>query len=530
MSTSVPNAVPSSSERGFSMSTQRLRIIGFPILILGFVGGLGWAAGNPGGENADPSRTGWWADHPALQSFSLSGRELPAELYLVRSRSELPAMNGIVVHGVSNDVTLVSGDPVVIMGLAQKGHAVIPLREQPAAPRFPPRQWTQIAMPDPAIAAMVAQVNWTDVSTRIQWLVDFGTRYSFAPNHFTVADSIGGVFEGYGLEPILHSFEYDGSTMWNVEAIQTGTVYPDSFFILCGHFDAVSGNSMVIAPGADDNGTGTTTVLTAAAILTQHQFEYSIRYICFAAEENGLRGSYDFASWAVAQDLGIVGVLNFDMMGYWIPGVPMDLEIETNHASQWLAAAIVNAADLYTDTPYILHVDDGAWWSDHASFWAKGYAAVNHEEAWDWGDPDFNPYYHSPDDLLIYVDSTFTVGNIQVGVAALATLAVLVSDVTGVGDPVMPPALSGSLNAYPNPFREHVTFMVSGLPDQDNIRVFIYDVRGRQVAVLPVLLRDGRGIVLWNVDGLAQELGAGVYFGRVEGATGVSPVKIVRVK
>ena len=87
---------------------------------------------------------------------------------------------------------------------------------------------------------------------------------------------------------------------------------------------------MVTAPGADDNGTGTTTVLTAAEILTQHQFEYSIRYICFAGEENGLRGSYDFATWAAAQDLGIVGVLNFDMMGYWTPGVPFDLEIDTS--------------------------------------------------------------------------------------------------------------------------------------------------------------------------------------------------------
>jgi len=218
-------------------------------------------------------------------------------------------------------------------------------------------------------------------------------------------------------------------------------------------------------------------------------------------------------------------------MGYWEAGVPMDLEIETNHASQWLAAAIVNAADLYTDTPYILHVDDSAWWSDHASFWNQGYAAVNHEEAWGWSDPDFNPYYHSTNDLLIHVDSTFTVGNIQVGVAALATLAVLVPDVTGVGDPVAPPALLGLLNAYPNPFREHVTFTVSGVSDRDNVKVLIYDVSGREVAALPLALRDGQGIASWNPsEGRAREIAAGVYFGRLEGIPGASPVKIVHVK
>lgn len=498
--------------------------IGLSILIVGSASSLAWAADDIGDADL-------WADHPALQSFDLSGQELPRELYLVRSRSPLPATAGVVVHGVFNDVSLVSGDPVAIMGLTQKGHAVIPLKENPAAPRFASRQWTQLALPDPAIVGMVAQVDWTGVSDKIQWLVDRGTRYSFAPNHFAVADSIGTFFSSYGLQPTLRSFEYSGTTMWNVEATQTGTVYPDSFFIICGHFDAVSENSMVSAPGADDNGTGTATVLTAAEILAQHQFEYSIRYICFAGEEQGLRGSGAYASWAVAQNLGIVGVLNFDMMGYWEPGVPRDLEIETNNASQWLAAAIVNAADLYTHTPYILHVYDGAYWSDHAAFWNQGFAAVNHEEAWDWGDPDFNPYYHSTGDLLTHVDSSFTVGNIKVGVAALATLAVFVPDITGVGDPVTPPSLAGSLSAYPNPFREHVTFTVSGLPDRDNVRILVYDVRGREVAAVPLLLHNGEGIAFWTAaDGPTRELGAGVFFGKLEGIPGASPVKIVHIK
>jgi aminopeptidase YwaD len=498
--------------------------IGLSILIVGSVSSLAWAGDDIGDADL-------WAEHPALQSFDLSGQELPRELYLVRSRAELPVMDGIVVHGVFNDVSLVSGDPVAIMGLTQKGHAVIPLREKPAAPRFASRQWTQLVLPDPAITDMVAQVDWAGVSDKIQWLVDRGTRYSFAPNHFAVADSIGTFFSSYGLQPTLRSFEYGGTTMWNVEATQTGTVYPDSFFILCGHFDAVSENSMVSAPGADDNGTGTATVLTAAEILAQHQFEYSIRYVCFGGEEQGLRGSAAYASWAVAQGLGIVGVLNFDMMGYWETGVPKDLEIETNNASQWLAAAIVNAADLYTHTPYLLHVYDGAYWGDHVSFWDEGFAAVNHEEAWDWYDPDFNPYYHSTDDLLTHVDSSFTVGNIKVCVAALATLAGFVPDITGVGDPVTPPSLAGSLSAYPNPFQKHVTFTVSGLPDRDNVRILVYDVRGREVAAVPVLLHNGQGIAFWNTfDDLAREIGTGVFFGKLEGIPGAPPVKIVHVK
>jgi hypothetical protein len=476
-----------------------------------------------------------WMDHPVLQSFDLDVAQLPADIYLVRTRGGLPSTEGIVVHGLRGGLFVVSGDAAAVSGLTERGCAVFPLRKSRAAggspSTAPHRTWTRVTTPDPNIAAMVAQVNWTDVSTRIQWLVDFGTRYSFASNHLTVADAIAGAFVDCGLSPSLRSFVYGAATMYNVEATQTGTVYPDSFVVICGHYDSISENSMVSAPGADDNGTGTAAVLTAAEILTQYDFEYSIRYICFAGEEQGLRGSQAYASWARGQDLGIVGVLNFDMMGYWEPGVEKDLEIETNVASQWLAAAITNAADLYTGAAYELHVFDGAWWGDHASFWDEGYAAVNHEEAWDWGDPDFNPYYHTTSDLLTYVGEDFTVGNIQVGVAALATLAVHVPDGTGVNSRGAAPPLAGSLRAYPNPFNAHLNFTVTGLSDRDNVRVIIYDALGRRVAAVPVVLNAGSGSGHWNIrEGLSQEIGTGVYFAKIEGAPSAAPVKIVHIK
>jgi aminopeptidase YwaD len=483
------------------------------------------------GERGDPLTSERWADHPALRPFAAAAGELPVELYLVRTRGELPDAAGVVVHGVHNRVFLVSGDPAAVTGLAYRGCAVIPLSGLPAGSRSASRQWVRVDTPDPAIEAMVAQVEWTGVSGKIQWAVDFGTRYSYAPNHSEVADSICAVFAGYGLTPVKLPFVYNSTTMYNVEATQTGTVYPDSFFILCGHFDSISEIPMTSAPGADDNGTGIATVLTAAEILTQHDFEYSIRYICFGGEEQGLRGSEDYAAWAAQNNLGIVGVLNFDMMGYWEPGVEMDLEIETNHASQWLAAAIVNAADLYTSAPYELHVYDGAWWGDHASFWDQGYAAVNHEESWDWGDPDFNPYYHTTNDVLTYVGEDFTVGNIKIGVAALATLARYVPGGTAVDDPATPPAFAGSLGAYPNPFSERVSFTVTGLRDRAEVRVHIYDARGRRVGGVPVFLQDGQGTALWNVtDDSAREIGSGVYFAQLEGFTDVAPLKIVHLK
>jgi aminopeptidase YwaD len=364
-----------------------------------------------------------WAEHPALQPFHVSDKELPPNLFLVSTYGHLPATDGITVHGTHDGVYLVSGSTFALRSLSLRGCTVAPVLDIAETPTSVAREWTWIDTPDPAIEAMVDQVRWDGVRDKIQWLVDFGTRYSFAPNHHYVATSIASVFETYGLQTKMHSFLYYGKTMWNIEATQTGTTYPDSYVIICGHFDSMSKNPFRSAPGADDNGTGVATVLTAAEILSRHDFEYSIRYICFDAEELMLIGSHRYAYLARRLGLDIVGVLNFDMMGYWKPGVEKDLEIETNHASQWLANAVINAAGLYTDTPYELHIYDDAWWGDHWYFWKAGYAAVNHEESWDWYDPDFNPYYHSTRDRLEHLDPGFTVGNIKIGVAALATLA-----------------------------------------------------------------------------------------------------------
>lgn len=523
----MPGRSPSYRPR-FSrlQKTPSLSILAASIALLCLAG----AAVAPAGEDTDPAAAGQWTNHPVLRSFSLNTRDLPPELYVVRTRGRLPEAAGVVVHAERDGVFVVSGETETIQSLGQKGCAVFPLSDKPGVPTSGRRQWIPLKTPDPNIAAMVDQVQWSGVGAKIQRLVDFGTRYSFADNHEEVSDSIAAAFAGYGLTPVKRPFENAGYTMWNVEATQTGTVYPDSFLIICGHFDSISNQARTNAPGADDNGTGAAAVLTAAEILAQYDFQYSIRYICFAGEEQGLRGSQAYATWAASVNLGIVGVLNFDMLGYWEPGVEMDLEIETNHASQWLAAAVVNAADLYTGAPYELHVYDGAYWGDHASFWDQGYAAVNHEESWDWGDPDFSPYYHTTEDLLIHVSSTFTVYNVKVGVAALATLAVY-DPGTGVDRPATPPAFVGTFDAYPNPFGELVTFSVSGLGQRDQVRVLVYDVLGRRVAAVPVTLSGGGGTAAWRVSGGTDvDLAAGVYLGRLEDVPGAAPVKIVRVK
>ena len=63
--------------------------------------------------------------------------------------------------------------------------------------------------------------------------------------------------EGFGLETYYQDYSSGGK---NVYAIQQGTEYPDEYYMICAHYDAVDFYC------ADDNGSGTAGVLETARI------------------------------------------------------------------------------------------------------------------------------------------------------------------------------------------------------------------------------------------------------------------------
>jgi hypothetical protein len=452
------------------------------------------------------------AAHPALHAFGL---ETPpaGPLFLVRSPVAPAPMPGLIVHARRGDTAVVTADEAALAALRQAGAMVVSLESMsPPAASAPPAQITVTR--SPLIQGLVDAVAWEGLAQKIGALQAIATRHSYNRLIDVAADSLSARFAALGLATEFHSFQVAGHTMRNVIATQTGVVRPDSIVVICAHYDCTSENPQVFAPGADDNASGTAAVLTAAELLAAVPCRYTIKYICFAGEEQGLRGSQAWVRLADQQNLAILAALNFDMIGWWTPGVDFDIEIEANQASVWLAQIVVAAAETYTDMPFELYVDDGAWWGDHASFWDYGYAALNHEEAWDWGDADFNPRYHSTGDLLEYVDPSYTVGNTRVAIAGLATLAqptggVAVADL---------PAAAAEVRAHPNPFNGRVTVSLSGAGDAEHAVLGAYDLRGRRVATFEVPLADGLGEAVWTAeDEVGRPLPTGTYVLRQEG-------------
>jgi hypothetical protein len=230
-------------------------------------------------------------------------------------------------------------------------------------------------------------------------------------------------FQGLGLDASFQSYTYGGQAWRNVEAVQTGTVSPGDIYVICGHLDDMP--NAAVAPGADDNASGSAAVLLAAAVLSSRQFEGTIRYVLFTGEEQGMRGSYYYVARAVADGDDILGALNFDMIAY---DGNDDGEIQVHCGTAVTASETIGDLLIDTVSSYGLglvptKITSGSTGSsDHVRFWNAGYPAIlGIEDTWS----DFNPFYHSASDLLSNCNGPYAAAFTQAAVGTAARLAVL---------------------------------------------------------------------------------------------------------
>ncbi|HQT91617.1 MAG TPA: M20/M25/M40 family metallo-hydrolase, partial [Candidatus Kryptobacter bacterium] len=107
----------------------------------------------------------------------------------------------------------------------------------------------------------------------------------------------------------------------NVYGILRGKEGPSGrYIVLSGHYDTIVGNFMdstADAPGADDDGSGSSLVIEAARAFTESGFrpDANIVFLCCAAEEQGLYGSHHFAEMAKKNNWNIIADLNNDIVG-----------------------------------------------------------------------------------------------------------------------------------------------------------------------------------------------------------------------
>jgi Zn-dependent M28 family amino/carboxypeptidase len=268
---------------------------------------------------------------------------------------------------------------------------------------------------------MVDALSQSQYTTTLQTLENFQTRYTYTSTIDDAADWIYNTFQGFGLSVERHYFNINTYTKQNIIATKIGLLYPDEIVFITGHYDSTSGDPYNFAPGADDNGSGATAVIETARVLKNYNFERTIMFACFAGEEQGLVGSEAYVTDIYNGGMNVVGCYNLDMIAYsGTDPAPPNFMIYTNNDSLPIANRLHDAAVYYYPTdlePFVYNYALGA--SDHASFWQYGYRAIMGIEDEVWGS-DFNPYYHSVNDLVSNCDLEYATHCAQVSLAAVA--------------------------------------------------------------------------------------------------------------
>jgi hypothetical protein len=246
------------------------------------------------------------------------------------------------------------------------------------------------------------------------------SRHKNQPGNDKAADYIQQKLESYGLTVYNQSFS---STGRNVYGVQIGTDYPNQKYIICAHYDDMPSSG--IAPGADDNGSGTAAVIETARILSQYVSEYTIIYALWDEEEQGLVGSDYYAQVAQTAGDSILGAINMDMIAWDSDNNDIaDVHTRSVGTSIYLKDKMVEVNTLYNLGLNLDIKNPGSTYSDHASFWFHGFGAILLIE----DGSDFNPYWHDPNDRVTNFNLPYYLKMSKVSLGSLATLV----NVTGV--------------------------------------------------------------------------------------------------
>jgi Peptidase family M28 len=332
---------------------------------------------------------------------------------------------------------------------------------------------------DPALRALLQQVDPNRIQATIERLVQFGTRHTASSQTDPVrgigaatawvtqqmqaiaATSNGNmtVQQQTFVQPVSNRIPVP-TTITNVIATLHGTASPERFYVVTGHLDSRVTDVLDFtsdAPGADDDGSGVACVLELARVFAIHQFPGTIIFATVAGEEEGLYGSTFMAQQMASAGNDVQGMFSNDIIGtgdahdgtkpdpftvrMFLEGIPTNVTSnqialmqavggENDGLSRQLGRFVNSVAPFNLtgmNIRLIWRRDRYLRASDHVSFQGQGYAAARFTEPRE----NFNHEHQNTQvvngvqlgDLIQYVDFDYIARVTRVNGAALWALA-----------------------------------------------------------------------------------------------------------
>ncbi len=285
-------------------------------------------------------------------------------------------------------------------------------------------------------------VSESNIRSTITTLSANQNRYYTSPTGKTSAESIRNTWQGLAGSRSDVSTELftcsNCSTQPSVILTINGNELPNEILVLGAHLDSINtsggGSNTQIAPGADDDASGVATLTEVIRIALANGWKpkRTVKFMAYAAEEVGLRGSNAIAQSFKAAAKNVVGMMQFDMTNYKVGSVS-DMQLITDYSNAEMKTFLTNLFDTYlapsglTRSTYTC----GYGCSDHASWTSAGYPAAMMFEGG--SSSGYNPNIHGPNDTLANMSGS-AANSVKFAKLGLAFLGEL-GKTTGGGTP-----------------------------------------------------------------------------------------------
>ncbi|GAB0157688.1 hypothetical protein CHRYSEOSP005_29700 [Chryseobacterium sp. Alg-005] len=341
------------------------------------------------------------------------------------------------------------------------------------------------------------QVTQTNITTLLQEFENLGVKTTGSALNTSALDWLKNKYTSYGYtasqiveDPFTFTYQGNSISSKNLVITKTGTVYPNTYIIICGHYDTING------PGVNDNGSGTSIILEAARILKDVPTEYSIKFIHFSGEEQGLFGSGHYANNVAYQAdnrvLDIKLVFNLDQVGGKLGNNNNTIKCERDNGGQPANNAMSNTMTQQLATCTTLYSPlqtaiTSAYSSDYMPFEAKNEIITGFYENVQ------SPHPHTSTDIFTNVDPTYVFNVGKAAVGALQHFAVASTSTLGTGEKTLDKIEMAKV--YPNPAKDMVYIEFPN--EVKNFKVEVTDMSGR-------LILNTENETKLNVSGLAK--------------------------
>jgi len=275
----------------------------------------------------------------------------------------------------------------------------------------------------PVVDALLPKLRIDELERTIDHLQNYESRYYTLQTGLEAAQWIHSKYEEYGRgkDYVEVSFFENSFLQPSVIAKIKGTdPTARAIVILGGHEDSTSGFFVRRSPGADDDASGTATVLEVFRVLLEDDFRpiRDIEFHAYAGEEAGLLGSQAIASAYQQEGVQVFGMMQLDMTGYTPPGKPPVVGLLHDFVNITLTNFVGTLIDTYANIGWV-ETKCGYGCSDHASWTRQGYPSSMPFEA---RFSDSNPNIHSTADLLDKLTLGHAIEFAKIGLAFVVEL------------------------------------------------------------------------------------------------------------